>query len=67
MTEVRNADDQVIDILVAAGVRCSQWKLPAELLERPMGPPISHDDMLDFHETMSKDDWYTTLAAMTNL
>ncbi len=65
MTEVKNADDQVIDILVAAGVRCTQWRLPAELVERPLGPPITHDDVLDFHDLMVDDQWFATLSEMT--
>lgn len=65
MTEVKDADDQVIDILVAAGVRCTEWTMPAELIERPLGPPINHDDVLDFHELMVGDDWFETLSAIT--
>lgn len=64
MTEVKAADDQVIDILAAAGVSCVEWKLPAELAERPVGEPISHDDVLDFHDLMSSEDWYSSLAAL---
>lgn len=62
MTEVKNADDQVVDILVAAGVRCVEWKLPAELWERPGGETITHDDVLDFHQLLSTDDWFTQLS-----
>jgi len=64
MTEVKPADDQVIDILAAAGVSCVEWRLPAELSERPVGEPISHDDVLDFHDLMAGDDWYTSLSAL---
>ncbi|NLA36802.1 MAG: hypothetical protein GX868_14120 [Actinobacteria bacterium] len=64
MTEVKGADDQVVDILVAAGVKCVEWRLPAELAERPAGARISHDDVLDFHELMASDDWFTQLSEM---
>ena len=64
LTEVKSADDQVIDILVAAGVRCTEWRLPSELTERPIGEPITHDDVLDFHEIMGGDAWFETLSAM---
>ncbi|HBX77950.1 MAG TPA: hypothetical protein DEG43_09905 [Acidimicrobiaceae bacterium] len=64
MTEVKDADDQVVDILVAAGVRCVEWRLPAELLDRPAGEPITHDDVLDFHALLEDDGWYETLASM---
>jgi hypothetical protein len=36
-------------------------------VERPLGPPITHDDVLDFHEVMAGDDWYSTLSEMTEL
>lgn len=67
MTEVKTADDQVVDILVAAGVRCVEWRLPSEMGERPIGEPISHDDVLDFHELMNDAAWFTTLAAMVEM
>lgn len=65
LTEVKAADDQVVDILVAAGVRCVSWRLPAELGERPVGDPITHDDVLDFHELLGGDSWFETLTSMT--
>lgn len=65
MTEVKHADDQVIDILAAAGVRCVEWRLPSEMTERPTGEPITHDDVLDFHQMLDTPDWFTTLSEMT--
>jgi len=64
LTEVKAADDQIVDILVAAGVTCVEWHLPAELHERPTGAPISHDDVLDFHDILTDDSWFSTLASM---
>ncbi|HPB46179.1 MAG TPA: hypothetical protein PLP95_10035 [Microthrixaceae bacterium] len=64
MTEVKSADDQIVDILVAAGVRCSEWQLPAELLERPGGDAITHDDVLDFHELLNSEHWYAELESL---
>lgn len=66
MVEVKSADDKIVDILVAAGVRCQEWHLPAELRERRVGEPISHDDVLDFHVLLDDDGWFETLAAMTD-
>jgi hypothetical protein len=65
MTEVKPADEQIVDILIAAGVRCVEWRLPAELAERPVGAPINHDDVLDFHEMLSGESWFETLASIT--
>jgi hypothetical protein len=67
MTEVKGADEQIVDILAAAGVPCITWRLPQEIGERPAGEPISHDDVLDFHDLLGGDTWYETLAAMTKL
>lgn len=67
MTEIKDADDQVIDILTAAGVKCVEWTLPKELDERPTGEAITHDDVLDFHELLSGDQWFVTLSSMVQL
>ena len=68
MTDVKNADDHVIDILAAAGVKCVVWRLPAELSERPAGEKITHDDVIDLHEILADDDdWFDKLVSMTNL
>ncbi len=64
MTDVKDAEDQVIDILVRAGVRYVEWRLPAELGERPTGETITHDDVLDFHEVLEGADWFITLEEM---
>ena len=64
MTEVKDADDQIIDILAAAGVKVVEWQLPKELDERPIGKPISHDDVLDFHELLNQPYWFTQLEAL---
>lgn len=66
MIEVRPAEAHVVDVLLAAGVPCTEWHLPAELEERHQGEAITHDDVLDFHELMSTPDWFATLAAMTD-
>jgi len=62
MTEVKNADDQIVDILAAAGVKCVEWRLPQEMTERPVGEAITHDDVLDFHDLLASDAWYASLA-----
>jgi hypothetical protein len=43
------ADGRTIDVLIAAGVELVVWDLPAELDEHHGGPPISYDDLIDFH------------------
>lgn len=66
MIEVRPAEAHVVDVLLAAGVHCTEWHLPAELNEAKAGEPITHDDVLDFHQILSTPDWFVTLAAMTD-
>ena len=59
---VKRAGSHVVDLLVAAGVALATWRLPAELSERPGGEPITHDDLLDFHDLLATDDWFEQLA-----
>ncbi len=54
-TVVKPAETRTIDLLVASGVRFSTWRLPAELYEAKTGEPITHDDLLDFHELLRDD------------
>lgn len=59
------AEPNVVDVLVASGVRLSVWQLPAELEERREGPPIGYDDLLDFHFHLERDDWMEELERMS--
>ncbi len=59
-TVVKGAESRTIDLLVASGVSMDTWTLPAELTETHRGSPISHDDLLDFHDMLNDD---TILAA----
>ena len=59
---VKPAEAKVVDLLVASGVPCSTWRLPAELREVHHGEPINHDDLLDFHRLLSDDSWFQRLV-----
>lgn len=50
MTVVKPAEPRTIDLLVASGVAMDTWSLPAELDEPREGKPITHDDLLEFHD-----------------
>ena len=52
MMVVKSAEARTIDLLVASGVAFTTWSLPAELFESRLGEPISHDDLLDFHDLL---------------
>jgi hypothetical protein len=64
MAEVRPAQDDVVDVLVSAGVSLTRWSLPAELTERRGGRPITHDDLLDFHELLQDDSWPAAIGQL---
>jgi hypothetical protein len=40
------------------------WRLPAELNETHVGPPLSPDDLLDFHLLLGEDGWFDEVEAM---
>ncbi len=56
MVMVKPVASRTVDMLVRAGVQSTVWHMPAEIKERPSGPMIDHDDLLDFHELVHSDD-----------
>jgi hypothetical protein len=57
---IRDADRRIVDILRSGGVMVHSWSLP--VLEAPAdAPPISWDDVLEFHQGLSADDWLDDL------
>ncbi len=61
MAIARDVEGQVVDVLVSSGVALVEWRLPAELFERAVGPPLNHDDLLRFHELLRDEGWFETL------
>jgi hypothetical protein len=61
MSVVKPAEARIVDLLVASGVRLETWSLPEELFEAKDGPPICHDDLIDFHQLLQNDDWLDDL------
>jgi hypothetical protein len=62
MAVVKDAEQRVVDLLLASGVSMTTWTLPAELLEdRGDHPAFTHDDLLDFHALLEGDDWLDEL------
>ena len=57
----KKAEDRVVELLIAEGVRPTHWSIPAELLEAHDGPTICSDDVLDFLLLMEHDDWFDQL------
>jgi len=56
MTVVKGAEPRTIDLLEASGVTVATWSPPAELWEPHVGAPITHDDLLDFHDQLHDED-----------
>jgi len=52
-----------VDLLVSSGVRMQVWRLPAELSEVRIGPPLKPDDLLDFHLLLQREGWFESVAA----
>lgn len=54
----KEASRRIVDLLVSSGVRMQVWRLPAELGETRVGPPLTPDDLLDFHLLLQEDGWF---------
>jgi hypothetical protein len=57
------ATEVIMSVLVGAGVRVIAWSRPAELDELKLGPPITHDDLLEFHCALDGERWLETQVA----
>jgi predicted RNA-binding Zn-ribbon protein involved in translation (DUF1610 family) len=64
MTVHKDAEPRIVDLLVSSGVRRVTWRLPLEMSERPSGQPLTHDDLLEFHDLLADEGWFATLSAM---
>ena len=62
---VAGAEPHIVELLVTSGVKLVTWDLPAELYEAHHGDPITHDDLLDFHELMAGGGWMAALERLT--
>lgn len=51
---------------MSTGVRMDVWRLPAELTEAKVGPVFTHDDVLDLHLLLQRDDWYEQLCELVD-
>jgi hypothetical protein len=60
----KDASKRIVDLLVSSGVRMEVWRLPAELSEPRVGPPLSPDDLLDFHLLLGTEGWFDDVEAM---
>jgi hypothetical protein len=63
-TVQRAASARIVDLLVSAGAPHELWRWPAELDERPDGPALTPDDLLDLHVLLNGDGWFDELVAL---
>jgi len=63
MSVVKPAEQRVVDMLVASGVRLEHWQLPAELFEPRRGAAITYDDLIDFHRLLQGESWFESLLS----
>jgi hypothetical protein len=64
MAVTKAAEPRIVDLLVTAGVRLDVWHLPAELDEPRTGEAFTHDDLIELHDLLAGDTWFTTLSDM---
>jgi predicted RNA-binding Zn-ribbon protein involved in translation (DUF1610 family) len=58
------ADRKIVSLLRSVGVEIMEREAEAvEDESRPEGPPITIDDVIDFHFMLSQDDWFERLTA----
>lgn len=61
------ADQKIVTLLLSAGVEVHRTTASIEPLTEPRrvpgGPPLTTDDLIDFHFLLSQDDWFTRLVA----
>ncbi len=62
------ADRKIVSLLRSVGVETTEREVTIENLdeERPEGPPITIDDVVDFHFLLSQEDWFEQLTASTS-
>jgi predicted RNA-binding Zn-ribbon protein involved in translation (DUF1610 family) len=61
------ADRKVVMLLLSAGVDVTQIAEVTEIAHEPVRddlPPLTADDLIDFHFLLERDDWFTKLAAV---
>ena len=63
-TVTRDATARIVDLLLSAGAPHERFSWPRELDERPGGPPLTADDLIDLHVLLAQDTWFERLAAL---
>lgn len=68
---IKPAGDQAVDLLIEGGVELSTsavapWEAqPAHPEHATGGPTLTHDDLLDFHLLLEREDWFDDIVALS--
>lgn len=65
MAVAKLAEARIVQVLVAAGSTLTMWHLPGELTEAHVGPPLTHDELLAFHQLLETDNWFALVDSTT--
>lgn len=57
------ADRKIVLLLMSAGVEVMEPQEAVSSEVRPNGPPLTSDDLIDFHFLLQRDDWFDQLVA----
>ena len=55
--------EQAASAALDAGCPLERWRLPAELLERHDGPPLTIADLSELHQLLLRVDWFDALSS----
>lgn len=59
------AENPVVELLILSGSALVLCTFPAEADEACDGPPLSPDDLIDFHFELQHDDWFRRLCSVS--
>jgi hypothetical protein len=59
--------ERLASVVLGMGAQLESWSLPAELNERPSGPPLTPVDLLELHLLLLEPDWFDQLRATGSL
>lgn len=62
----KNAEQRIVNILLAHGVNRVTWSRLPGIGPRPTGPAFTTDDLLELHDTLAGDDWFAALEALVD-
>ncbi len=56
MIEIKTPPKRVVSLLEEVGAEIELWQLPDDLFETHEGPLLTHDCLIDFHQSIEAHD-----------